>query len=81
MIVERIIDVVFTLLRLLMGYLPYDDQLLIADRIVDIYGYSVYMLGSSFYNRFLGALIGIVMLKVSWRLILFIVNLVRGSGA
>ena len=80
MIVEFLVDILFSLFRFFLGYLPYDQQLIIADRVIDIYGYSVYMLGDNFYNWFISAVFNYLFAKFIWRFGIAILNFIRGSG-
>lgn len=80
MIVEKIIDILFYIFRLFLGYLPYDEQLIIADRVIDIYGYSIYMLGTNYYTWLISVVFNFLFMKFMWKLGIAFLNLIRGSG-
>lgn len=78
MIVQSLIDIFFSVVSWLFGFLPQDSQLTIVEKATDIFGFGVWVLGENTFNSIvtlglleLGALI-------SWSLGVFIWRLVRG---
>lgn len=78
MIVQALIDIFFSVVSLIFGWLPEESQLTIVEKTTDIFGFGVWVLGERTFNTIvtlglleLGALI-------SWSLGVFIWRLVRG---
>lgn len=78
MIVQSLIDIFFSVVTWIFGFLPEDSQLNIVEKTTDIFGFGVWVLGENTFNTIVT--LGLLELSavISWSLGVFIWRLVRG---
>lgn len=80
MIALFLIKCFLSVVKFLLSFLPETNQVQLYEISFDIYGYGVYLLGQSFFNWFLSAIIATFGLYMGWFGAVFVFDKVRGSG-
>ena len=80
MIVNLLLDILFSFLDWVLGFVPEYQIETLATNTLKIFGYGVYCLGDTFFSLFLTTVISEVVATIAFYCIRFGANLVRGSG-
>lgn len=78
---DALLHIIFSIIDWLLGFLPEATVETLCNNVLEIYGYGVYILGSEFFSTFINIVISELLGTTVFYMILWLVNLVRGSGA